>query len=279
MRTMNFDGLELKIQQRLGTEHKARGGGPGGTVWPCGEAMARYMASQRAGSHEKVEPELSGVQPRSVLELGCGTGVLGITLALLGAPHVVATDGDAPSCKLAAVNAALSGANMQTAQLSWGEGQFGKSMPELERALSMLDGRCADWIVGADVVYEPQSTQELEVTLRELMSRGGCSLVAIGWCERGHHSEAFLQRLSDLGRVRTVAREFDRKFNYLTKMNGRFVTSEIEWGVTLLQVKSEVTAGWPYCGLRCWLGQMVRLWTARLAATCGSVRRGELVPV
>jgi len=275
MRTLRFDGLELRLQQRLGTEHKARGGGPGGTVWPCGEATARWLAAQRTGSHEKPEPEISTPQMRSVLELGAGTGIVGISLALLGATRVVVTDGDAPSCKLAAVNAALSGADVQTAQLEWGEAQLGNTT-EMEHALSLVGegGRCAEWVVGADVLYEPQSMLELEITLRELISRGGCSLIIIGWCERGNQSEAFMHRLSDVGRVRTVARETDQRFNYLTRMDGRMVTSAIEWGVTLLHVHSEVTAGWPQCGLRCWWGQMARLWMARVAVKCSSVRRG-----
>ena len=55
---------------------------------------------------------------------------------------------------------------------------------------------------------------------------------------------------------------------------GKMIASEVEFGVTLLAVNPAVTAGWPACGVRTWVGQMLRLAVARVAAakTCWSCR-------
>ncbi|KAL0056054.1 hypothetical protein WJX82_007240 [Trebouxia sp. C0006] len=65
----------LQIEQSYGAQ-----GGPGHVVWEAGLVLSRYFVSH---------PEL--VRGKRVLELGCGTGVVGITLACLGA-DVTLTD-------------------------------------------------------------------------------------------------------------------------------------------------------------------------------------------
>ncbi|KAL1530224.1 hypothetical protein AB1Y20_001139 [Prymnesium parvum] len=80
-------------------------------------------------------------------------------------------------------------------------------------------------------------------TLRSLLSRGGCSLVIIGWVARGQQEEEFLGRLSDLGVASTVERFTDPRFGYLTKRNGQLVEMSLEFGVTLLHVRANVVLG------------------------------------
>ena len=66
-----------------------RGVGTGGAVWPAAGALCRLLRGQR----------LDGL---SVLELGTGTGAVGLYAAGCGARSVVLTDADASLCSLAA---------------------------------------------------------------------------------------------------------------------------------------------------------------------------------
>jgi 16S rRNA G1207 methylase RsmC len=52
---------------------------------------------------------LAGVKSRTVLDLGCGSGPIAITLALAGASHVVASDLMPLACELTRRNAAING--------------------------------------------------------------------------------------------------------------------------------------------------------------------------
>ena len=67
---------------------------------------------------------------------------------------------------------------------------------------------------------------ELEVTIRELLSRGGCELVLLGWCERGQQAGDFLHRMSDLGEVcaslRRRAQDFSSSLHF-AKLVGEIV--------------------------------------------------------
>ena len=94
--------------------------------------------------------------------------------------------------------------------------------------------------------------------------------MVLGWCDRGHSPEAFLERLRDLGDLRTVHREEDRRFSYLTRSSGKLIGSEIEFGITLLSIKPEIAAGYPACGLACWARQLLALGRARAEAAAWS---------
>ena len=59
------------------------GGWTGGSVWESGEVLARLLCS------DEYRPLVEG---KRVLELGCGTGVVGLTAAALGAEEVRLTD-------------------------------------------------------------------------------------------------------------------------------------------------------------------------------------------
>ena len=75
-------GQELAIETRglVGRESV----GLGGRLWPSAAAMCRWLRS-------------SGVQGQHVLELGCGTGAVGLYAAALGASSVTLTDGGSES--------------------------------------------------------------------------------------------------------------------------------------------------------------------------------------
>ena len=298
-KTISIPGTSapLTFTQRF-TGHKARGGGPGGAIWPCGESLALWLAEQRCGSHCDLDPEvhraLSDNSVESVLELGCGTGIVGLILSQIGVRRVVSTDGDVQSCELCAANAKRAGLPVASCQLEWGE-QAG-DMPQLEAALALVareedasdpaasdpaashsaasqsaPRRCAEWIVGGDVVYHPQSALELEITVREAIMRGGCSLVVIGWCERGQNAESFLWRLSDLGDVRTAFRETSTKYSFMTRKQGQLLASEVEFGVSLLSVHPHITAGGADSGWRGALSSMRQGLAIRRARSASAV--------
>ena len=258
-------GQEMKIRQELVGHNSLRVGGPGGSVWPCGEATAQWLSEQRAGVHSAPEPAVSEKPLSSVIELGAGTGVVSIALSLLGARRVVATDGDVASCELCQKNAEENGANVSTRQFTWG------SVAQLEETLALVgeDSRCADWIVGADVLYDRVGSAALELTLRLLLARGGCSLVVIGWVSRGQDEEQFLYRLRDLGTVATVEHYADKRFNYLTKRNGRPDDSPLEFGVTVLRVADRVRLGLEAGGAFSRLRQQFGIFCAR-AVSCAN---------
>eukprot|EP00953_Heterococcus_sp_UTEX-ZZ885_P004929 3139-Heterococcus_DN1.PRE.2 len=70
----------LKIQQVTGAAHEL---GTGAAVWPCAIVLSKYL--------EKIYAAGSQMKGITVIELGCGTGCVGLVAAALGA-SVVLTD-------------------------------------------------------------------------------------------------------------------------------------------------------------------------------------------
>lgn len=255
-------GHSLRVRQKM-VGHRAPGGGPGGRVWPCGEALVHWLGAQRAATHNLLVQAVAFGPLDSVLELGCGTGVVSIALSVLGTSRVTATDGDPPSCELCEQNARESGATVRVCPFVWG------STKDLADTLELVDrdGQCASWVIGADLIYNAASAAALELTLRSLIAKGGCSLVIIAWVARGQNEEQFLWRLRDLGNVTTVERFSHARFGYLTKKSGRLVDDSLEFGVTVLLVHEWVTAGLTHGGALSRFRQQFGLYLAR----CGVV--------
>lgn len=69
--------------------------------WGSGLALARYLAGN---------PDL--VRGRRVVDLGSGSGVVGIAAALAGASRVIACDNDAQALAATEINAALNGCKL-----------------------------------------------------------------------------------------------------------------------------------------------------------------------
>jgi predicted nicotinamide N-methyase len=67
--------------------------GTGATVWPAAVVMIKYLERQKHLIHGK-----------AVVDLGSGTGITSIAAALLGAKHVVCTDGEPSVVELAHAN-------------------------------------------------------------------------------------------------------------------------------------------------------------------------------
>ncbi|KAF0720487.1 Aste57867_280 [Aphanomyces stellatus] len=76
-----FADRELRVRQLPNGE--INGLGTGLTVWPAACVLLKYLEHHYAASH--------GLQDKRVVELGCGTGAVGLAAAMLGA-SVVLTD-------------------------------------------------------------------------------------------------------------------------------------------------------------------------------------------
>lgn len=176
----------------------------GGVVWGAAEDLACWCARELRACRPFAPME-------SAIELGAGVGLLSCALAKLGFRRVVATDGQVALADLAHTNASLNAVEdrVRTVQLEWGNAAH---VEETLRAVGNA-GRCSDLIVASDCLYGhgakdwlASQYESLEETLRALISRGGCSLVAFCWQVRNLKEELFLPRLADLGHVRIVWR-------------------------------------------------------------------------
>ena len=113
-----------------------RGVGTGGAVWPAAEVLARWLLDER-----------KTVQGARVLELGSGTGAVGLFAAGCGASSVLLTDGDASLCSLAADNARDNAALMPDATVTTTRYRWGGSVEAL--------GGPFDLALASDLTYEP----------------------------------------------------------------------------------------------------------------------------
>ena len=71
--------------------------GTGATVWPASMVLLKYLEKHACSLLEK----------KHVVDLGSGTGVTSFAAALLGASHVICTDGEPPVVQLAKDNLQL----------------------------------------------------------------------------------------------------------------------------------------------------------------------------
>lgn len=73
----------------------------GSVLWPSGTALAKLLAHANSDAHCGSVPSsnnslevLGNIRRKRILELGCGTGVVGLTCAQLGARHVTLSDSE-----------------------------------------------------------------------------------------------------------------------------------------------------------------------------------------
>ncbi len=78
----------------------------------AGAAFGTGHHGTTVGCLEAFDAVLALGSPQKVLDVGTGTGVLGIAAAVTGTPVVIGTDIDEPSVRIAAENAEINGAEM-----------------------------------------------------------------------------------------------------------------------------------------------------------------------
>jgi len=121
-------------------------------IWEAGYALADIVSKPEA------------VRGKTVLELGSGTGVGGLSAAAAGAASVLLTDGGETTLDLLKRNAVANGHNIaDVAQLRWGDGG---DIAEVATRGPF------DIIMGSDLLYDPESFPGLLKSLEALCTPG-----------------------------------------------------------------------------------------------------------
>ena len=149
-----------------------------------------------------LEKHITGGQ--TVLDLGCGSGILSIAALLLGADRAVACDIDEKCMDVAYENAALNGVGRDRYTVRWGD-------VVTDQALRQELGGPYDVVVAnivADVI------KALASTVRPLVKEGGIFLCSGIIDDR---AEEVAQRLRDNGWTIAEARSSEGWFSYLCR--------------------------------------------------------------
>ena len=125
--------------------------GVGGRVWNAAKALCEWQL--------RMKPEIQG---SDILELGAGTGCVGLFAARLGATRVVLTDGGPPSLMQLLEYNAQANTNQAVRVLPhrWGDDITG------------LGSATMDWILASDVTYDDEMHAPLCASLRALLLEG-----------------------------------------------------------------------------------------------------------
>lgn len=141
-------------------------GSTGLAVWNSAILLTRLLERLCQSHPEWLQPQQEEDNKRTVLELGCGTGLASLACAVLGASRVLATDGNPQVVQLAEQNVQanqLQG-QVQVRPLSWG----------LLEAIECAD--VADVVIGADLTYSPGSWPSLAETMATVLKANGVIL-------------------------------------------------------------------------------------------------------
>lgn len=175
-------GVRLQLEERDVSDD----GGFGGTVWRAASALCRWQLS-----------EVEQIQGARILELGAGTGAVGLFAAALGARQVVLTDGEEALLPLLHRNA-LQNRPFVRGEMLFGQWRFGDlprfPMPEgLEG-----DKNYFEFVMGSDITYSVKSERNsLCHTLRQLLRSGTAKR-----CILSHE-----HRRSDMFDIETIMRD------------------------------------------------------------------------
>ena len=133
-------------------------------TWPAATALAQWI----------VESDATLWAGRRVLEMGSGTGLVGIVAALRGAQHVTFSDADeaALHCvRLGIRRNSIDARGVSVVRLAWGEAE----------ALELIGGlHPFDTVLGADVLYDSAQFLPLLQTVKAalLRHRSSCGTAA-----------------------------------------------------------------------------------------------------
>jgi len=127
----------------------------GDIVWPSSVALSERL----------VRGFGSMIEGRSVVEVGCGMGLTGLTAARLGAAQVLATDCDPRVLDLVKASAELNGF----------QERFSTAVVDWKDPSGWPAAGTADLILGADVLYHGHGHLPLAQLLKHLLAHGGAN--------------------------------------------------------------------------------------------------------
>lgn len=128
--------------------------------------FAWHTANKESAQSPTMSPRSTAAATTTVMELGCGTALVSLAAAALGADRVLATDGNPAVVALAAANVERNHAsdNVQAIHLPWG-------------LLSAVDySESADLVLGSDLTYFSGNWPALAETMATVLTPRGTVL-------------------------------------------------------------------------------------------------------
>ena len=188
--------LEEEGDEKTSEIEKLNAGDPYGAVlWPAAYAIAEKVLGDpvyRSKLHEQ-----------TVLELGAGTGLVSMALALAGTKRIIASDYESIPLKLLEY-AALNLNPTTTTIIRQTAKETPQQQPLSSISYQLLDIRDydtplprADLVVAADTMYEPKTGKAMAKRAVEALKRGSSVLVGDSPGRPGR--QAFLDELKHLG--------------------------------------------------------------------------------
>ena len=160
-------------------------------VWSCARLLAEWLARRSGGGDEDGAGPI--VRGRDVLELGAGTGAVGLVCAALGASSVTMTDRDEATLSLMHTNARINGhydasssCEVCVQGLDWGD------------PATYIQGASYGLVVAADVLYLPEHCAALPDAVAAHLAPGGQVVVACG-LRRAGLLDALVSALRSVG--------------------------------------------------------------------------------
>ncbi|ORY96681.1 putative methyltransferase-domain-containing protein [Syncephalastrum racemosum] len=150
-------------------------------TWGAAPLLAKKLIQQN------LIPDLA---TRKVLELGTGTGLVGLVCDMLGAPEVHLTDYHASVLKNVAINVDLNKSKAKVSKLDFCQVAAGED-PEWE-------GRKFDLVIASDLLYEMEHAENLPVAVEKLMENEFYFMIPL---RDTHWDEVnrFEERMSEVG--------------------------------------------------------------------------------